>query len=103
MLASDMQRFRTTDNGGTMSEFRVNDQVVIRRKILGSPSTNEVKIGKILNFSADGRSVVVSVPEQGGRTTRQTVTTSSLEPVKSRFGRTVVQNNPVHRQISLTR
>jgi hypothetical protein len=76
--------------------FRVQDQVLFRRKILHGRGSQEIKVGTILAFAADGTKAIVSFPADR---TRATISLEELEPASARFGRARVQVNPVRRAI----
>lgn len=80
-------------------EWKVNDQVVVRRNLsLSGPRTHEVRVGQIAAF-ADGETAVVNLALPGGRSERKYVKVSELAPVSQVYGRSAVQLNPLHRQV----
>ena len=89
-----------------MSELKINQQVVVRRRVGSFPTTNEIKVGTIQAFqdaagnrNPEGKFAAVSMPAPGGRVVRSVVPVASLEPVSDRFKRAVVQTNPAFRQV----
>jgi len=77
-------------------EFKIKDQVVIRKPVGFSGKTKEVIVGQILASAGKG-SFVVSIPRPGGVTTRATVPVSQLSPVTKEFKRQSVNWNPAFR------
>ena|ERR1700722_5167598 len=87
-LAVDVQRPK--------HEFKIKDQVVIRKPVGHSNMTKEVIVGQILASAGKGK-FLVSIPRPGGVATRATVLASQLQPVTEAFKRTSVQFNPAFR------
>jgi hypothetical protein len=77
-------------------QFRVNDQIIIRRPILHGRGSNLIKVGTILAFADNGQKAIVSFPADS---TRLTLKISELEPVKAKYARDRVQISPVRRSI----
>lgn len=82
-----------------MKTYKLQDQVIVRRRIRTTPATNEIKVGSILAFADDGNSAIVSLPGPGGKIQRVTVPVESLQPASEHFKRSRVQVNPTFRQI----
>ena len=80
------------------NEFRIQDQVIVRRPMLHGRGSQIIKLGTILAFSDDGRKAVISFPADK---TRATVSLDELEPAKSRFNRARVQIDPLRRTLGL--
>jgi hypothetical protein len=81
-------------------DFKIQDQVIVRRPILHGRGSQLIKLGTILSMSADGKKAVVSFPADS---TRVTIPINQLEPAKSRFARARVNIDPMRRQISALR
>ena len=77
-------------------EFRVQEQVRVRRPILHGRGSQLVKIGTILAFADNRQKAVVTFPADQ---TRLTLPLEQLEPVSKAYGRARVQVNPVLRTI----
>jgi len=78
------------------TNFRVNDQVIVRRPILHGRGSQQIKLGTITAFADNGKKAIVSFPADS---TRTTVSLSELEPAKNRYGRARVNIDPVRRTI----
>jgi hypothetical protein len=81
----------------TEHQFRVQEQIRIRRPLLHGRGANLIKVGTILAFSPDGQKAIVTFPADQ---TRLTVPLDQLEPVSKAYGRARVQVNPVNRGIA---
>ena len=79
--------------------FKIKDQVVVRRRNGRNPSTPEVLVADILFFSNDGKKATVSIPLQGGSSTRMEVNIENLLSVRDVYGRARVQSNSANRQV----
>jgi hypothetical protein len=77
-------------------EWKLNDQVILRRPILHGRGSNLIKTGTILALAADGKHATVSFPADQ---TRVSVLLDQLEPVTSLYGRARVQVDPTRRSI----
>lgn len=83
-------------------KFRVQDQVVVKQKLLRQQGMSAIKIGRIMAFreARDKVLAVVSIPSSN---TRKEIPIGELELVSERFKRTVVQENPAFRSIGYLR
>lgn len=82
-----------------MAEYKLQQQVLISRKISRSgPVTNDVRVGVIQAFADGGESVLVSIPRPGRLPLKETVAIADIKPVSEVFNRTAVQFNPLFRQ-----
>ena len=76
--------------------FRVQDDVIIRRKVHRTgPTTNQVMVGKILAMGDDG---IATVTVQGpGGNKHMKLSLNELAPVTEAFRRSSMQLNPAFR------
>lgn len=81
-------------------QFRIQDQVIVRRPISNGNGTSLIKLGTILAFKDGGVKAEVSFP---GDQTRTIINIDQLEPVSARFGRARVNIDPVRRTVGFLR
>jgi hypothetical protein len=81
----------------TEHEWRIQEQVIVRRPVLHGRGSQLIKLGTILAFADNGKKAVVSFPAD---MTRLTIPIDQLEPASQRFGRARVQVNPTFRNIA---
>ena len=79
-------------------EYKIGQQVVVRRRVMNHARTSEIRVGTIL--AVGDSSAEVSIPGPGGTIKRESVNLNNLEPVTDRFKRASVQFNPAFRSIA---
>ncbi len=77
------------------TEWKIQDQCLVRRPILNGNGSALIKVGTILAFR-DGGKAEISFPADR---TRVVMALDQLEPVRARYSRDRVQIDPVRRLI----
>jgi hypothetical protein len=99
-IMNDMQQMagRGSEVKSVEAQFKTGQQVVVKRRMVqNGPVTSQLRVGTIMAFGDNGRTVVVSYPMPGGGSMRQAVSVEQVEPVSARFKRASVQFNPAFR------